>query len=56
MDAEKQLEKICNQIENDPNMSDEEKSEAIREEERGFAEHQQQYEYEQEMLRRDYGF
>ena len=56
MDAKSLLDKRCSQIENDPNMTDEEKNEAIRDEERGFGEHQQQYEMEREALDREYGF
>jgi len=56
MDAERQLDRLCEQIENDPTMTDAEKNEAIREEEMAFGDHQNQYEMEQEALRRTYGF
>ena len=56
MSAEDQLDKMCEQIENDPYMTPEEKHKVIREEEMAFGDHQAEYEAEQESLKRQYGF
>ncbi len=56
MDARDRLDDQIDYIENDDRLTEEEKRDAIFEEEQGFREHIEQYEAEQEDLTRRYGF
>ena len=56
MDTERQLNKICKQIENDPNMSGEEKHEAILAEEDAARDWEEQRQAEHNEIDRQYGY
>ncbi len=56
MDAHEHLSNQIDHIEQDDRLSDEEKRDAIAEEEQGFMEHKEQYEAEQKALGDRYGF
>ena len=56
MDAQDRLDDQIDHIENDDRLTDEEKNDAIHEEEDGFREHMEQFEAEQEDVARRFGF